>query len=161
MTEPYATIPISILEDPNLTPNDKMVYLTIHSFMNRKNKACYPSLMTIIKRSGLNKRTVLKGRRNLQKLGLLTWFNQPGFKRSAHYCFENSTDGVKIPQPLVQKYTNFQVIQGGAKIPHKPSFNQRKEPASSPIIEDKRQEKTIFNPNAPMHIGKIIAQLAL
>lgn len=49
-----------------LSPKDLLVYVTIKSYMNKDSKECFPSLDTIVQKSGISKPTVRKSIENLK-----------------------------------------------------------------------------------------------
>lgn len=56
----HVQLPNNMTKSRILTPKDLLVYVTIKSFMNKNFNACYPSLDTIVERSGVSKPTVRK-----------------------------------------------------------------------------------------------------
>lgn len=56
----HVQVPNNMTRSGKLTPRDVWVYVVIKSFMNKDSKECFPSLDTIVKRSGISKPTVRK-----------------------------------------------------------------------------------------------------
>jgi DNA-binding MarR family transcriptional regulator len=54
-----------------LTPKDLLIYATIKKYMNKDTLSCYPSLLTIVEKSGVSKPTILKAIDKLQTLGYI------------------------------------------------------------------------------------------
>ena len=60
--------------DMDLTANEKSLLLTILRHMNHQTGECYPSVETLMKKSGIkSKSTFLKIRKNLVEKGLLQY----------------------------------------------------------------------------------------
>lgn len=56
----HVQVPNNMTKSGKLTPRDVWVYVVIKSYMNNDSKECFPSLDTIVKRSGISKPTVRK-----------------------------------------------------------------------------------------------------
>lgn len=63
----HVQLPNNMWKSGELSPKDLLVYVTIKSFMNKDSKECFPSLDTIVKRSGISKPTVRKAIEVLKK----------------------------------------------------------------------------------------------
>lgn len=59
----------SVLDDQKLTPNDKVIYFKLVSYMNRHSGSCFPRHATISKAIGLSRSTIYRSILNLAKLG--------------------------------------------------------------------------------------------
>lgn len=60
MNNQHVQLPNNVIQDLDLTPKDLLVYVTIRSFMNNETRQCFPSINTIVKKSGISKGTVIK-----------------------------------------------------------------------------------------------------
>ncbi len=63
----HVQLPNDMTINEELTPKDLLVYVTIKKFINRNTYSCFPSLSTIVKKSGVSKKTVLKAINKLVK----------------------------------------------------------------------------------------------
>ncbi len=68
----HVQLPNNMTKSGELTPKDLLVYVTIKSYMNKDSKECYPSLDTIVERSGISKPTVRKAINVLKKENYLS-----------------------------------------------------------------------------------------
>ena len=59
----------NVLNDQELTPNDKVIYFKLVSYMNRHSGSCFPRHATISKAIGLSRSTIYRSVLNLAKLG--------------------------------------------------------------------------------------------
>lgn len=67
----YAIIPVSVLEDPNITPNAKLLYAELLA-LARKGGSCYSTNGFLRERLGVSLRTIQNCLVELQKLGMIT-----------------------------------------------------------------------------------------
>ena len=63
---------LNIIFNKQLTPNDKLVYFTLVSFMKKEDGTAFPRYATISKRCGLSRSSILKSVKHLAKLQLIT-----------------------------------------------------------------------------------------
>lgn len=64
----HVQLPNNMTVNDELTPKDLLVYVTIKKYMNKDTLSCYPSIATIVEKSGVSKPTVLKAINKLQDL---------------------------------------------------------------------------------------------
>lgn len=107
---PFLQIEDAVMKAKTLSVNDKWVYIVIKSFRYRKSKLCCPSLRRITQRAELRKATVLQCRKRLRSLGLISWEEQKGWKRSTHYRFPLE-DGSE--QEISRILENLQMVRTG------------------------------------------------
>lgn len=67
----HVQLPNNMTIHEELTPKDLLVYVTIKKYMNKETLSCYPSIATIVEKSGVSKPTVLKSINKLQDLGYI------------------------------------------------------------------------------------------
>ena len=67
----YEGIPDVVLEDDKLTGNDKILFLTLLSFLHEGEETCRPFIKTILKRCGMTKKQYRLAAINLEKRGWL------------------------------------------------------------------------------------------
>lgn len=63
----HVQLPNNMTHNDDINPKDLLVYTTIKRYMNKETKSCFPSINTIVKKSGVSKPTVLKSIDKLQK----------------------------------------------------------------------------------------------
>ena len=63
----HVQLPNNMCLSGELSPKDLLVYVSIKSFLNKNSKECFPSLDTIVERSGVSKPTVRKSIEILKK----------------------------------------------------------------------------------------------
>lgn len=80
----HIQLPNNMTNKEDITPKDLLIYVTIKSFMNKDTLSCFPSIATIVKKSGVSKPTVLKGILKLQAAG---YIRIGKYKRSNLYTF--------------------------------------------------------------------------
>ena len=64
----HVQLPNNMTVHEELTPKDLLIYVTIKKYMNKDTLSCYPSVATIVEKSGVSKPTVLKAIGKLQEL---------------------------------------------------------------------------------------------
>lgn len=64
----HVQIPNNMTVHESLVPKDLLVYAVIKKYMNKETLSCYPSLNTIVKKSGISKPTVMKAISRLESL---------------------------------------------------------------------------------------------
>lgn len=79
----WAKVPLTVLSDPRLTPNAKLVYGSLATFNGYSEK--YPAIATIGARCACCDRSVQKGLRELQDLGYLVIDTGGGRGRASRY----------------------------------------------------------------------------
>ncbi len=67
----HVQLPNNMTVNEKLKPKDLLVYVTIKKYMNSETLSCFPSLSTIVEKSGVSKPTVLNAIKNLEKHGYL------------------------------------------------------------------------------------------
>ena len=68
----HVQLPNNMTNHEDLSPKDLLVYTTIKRFMNKDTKSCFPSIATIVEKSGVSKPTVLKAIDKLEKFNYIT-----------------------------------------------------------------------------------------
>ena len=63
----HVQLPNNMTYNDDINPKDLLVYTTIKRYMNKETKSCFPSINTIVEKSGVSKPTVLKSIDKLQK----------------------------------------------------------------------------------------------
>lgn len=63
----HVQLPNNMTHNDDINPKDLLVYTTIKRYMNKETKSCFPSINTIVEKSGVSKPTVLKSIDKLQK----------------------------------------------------------------------------------------------
>ena len=71
-TKQHVQLPNNMTKSGELSPKDLLVYVTIKSFMNKDSKECFPSIETIVERSGVSKPTVRKAIEALKREEYIT-----------------------------------------------------------------------------------------
>ncbi len=86
----------------SLKPIDTLVYAFIYSHLNQKTKRCNPSIETLSKEIGINKRTILNSIKRLQnsKLIVITQ-SQKGNKINNEYYLPEYNDFAMIPKDFL------------------------------------------------------------
>jgi len=84
---PYLQVENAVIQSLALSGNEKLFYITLKSFRNRKTRRCFPSIKRVIERAGISKKTAYKCRNRLKDIGLIAWTNERGRKHSCHYRF--------------------------------------------------------------------------
>jgi len=67
----HVQLPNNMTVHEELTPKDLLIYVTIKKYMNKETLSCYPSIATIVEKTGISKPTVLKAINKLQDLAYL------------------------------------------------------------------------------------------
>jgi predicted transcriptional regulator len=67
----FTWIKNAVLDNPSMSSNDIMVYLSLMRFMNNNTQECFPAIKTIMKISRLGQRSVYRSLNNLEKSGLI------------------------------------------------------------------------------------------
>ena len=67
----HVQVPNNMTVNEELTPKDLLIYATIKKYMNKETLSCFPSLSTIVQKSGVSKPTILKAIDKLQTLGYI------------------------------------------------------------------------------------------
>ena len=67
----HVQLPNNMTVNEKLKPKDLLVYVTIKKYMNSETLSCFPSLSTIVEKSGVSKPTVLNAIKNLERHGYL------------------------------------------------------------------------------------------
>lgn len=62
----HVQLPNNMTHNDDINPKDLLVYTAIKRFMNKETKSCFPSINTIVEKSGVSKPTVLKSIIKLQ-----------------------------------------------------------------------------------------------
>jgi hypothetical protein len=118
---PFLKIESDVLLTKSLSANQKWVYTVIKSFLNRKSKLCIPSIKKIVERAELSRPTVLNCRKKLRTVGLISWEEQTGWKKSTRYQFtleygsEQEILGVIENLQMVKKET---IVEGQKENQH-------------------------------------------
>lgn len=136
----FVMVPKSILNNTQLTLQDKWLWITLASCRNSRTGLCYPTIAKICALSTLNKKTVLKSRRKLREMGLISYGPIKGKGHRTQYklrWFESDSIGVKSPEYWGKKYPKAL----GEKHPHTP---QKKSPETG---KDKTITETQKDPN--------------
>ena len=116
----YLQIENAIIHSLVLSGNEKLFYIALKSFRNRKTKLCFPSIRRIIERVGISKKTAYKCRGRLKNFGLISWTNESGRKHSCHYRFTLNDGGEAEIKRILE-------ILNGEKIgENKTSLNREK-----------------------------------
>lgn len=71
-TKQHVQLPNNMTINDELTPKDLLVYVTIKKYMNKISKSCYPSIATIVEKSGVSKPTVIKAINKLKELNYIS-----------------------------------------------------------------------------------------
>lgn len=66
----HVQLPNNMTKD-KLKPKDLLVYVTIKKYMNKDTLSCFPSLATIVEKSGVSKPTVLNSIKSLEQSGYI------------------------------------------------------------------------------------------
>lgn len=80
----HVQVPNNMTLKEGLTPKDMLVYAVIKKYMNRETLSCYPSLNTIVEKSGVSKPTVINAINKLEKANYIK-VSKKG--RSNYYTF--------------------------------------------------------------------------
>ena len=67
----HVQLPNNMTVNEKLKPKDLLVYVTIKKYMNSETLSCFPSLSTIVEKSGVSKPTVLNAIKSLEKYGYI------------------------------------------------------------------------------------------
>ena len=62
----------SVLENPDMSASDVMVYLSLMRYMSNRSKECWPGILTIMKLSHLGQRTVYACLLDLERMSLIS-----------------------------------------------------------------------------------------
>jgi len=104
--EPWAKVPLSVLCDPHLTPNAKVVWAALATFAGCRQK--YPTVATIGARSGLSERSVQRGLRELEVGGYLAVDGGRGGRgRARVYTLLSEKKGCQVGTLSAEKGARF------------------------------------------------------
>ena len=110
MESRYVKIEEVILISPILTKEEKLFYTCLKSFRNRETGKCFPSLKTLGERSNLSKRTILKARKRLKSLGVITWDSGRGRTHHSDYYFILVTGS---DEEIFRAFVNLKMVHPG------------------------------------------------
>lgn len=98
--EGFAVIPRAIQRDPDITWQEKAVYVALSSRANAAQQ-CWPSLATIAKDASISESTARRAREKLRERGLLSWVPDPDGKPGSTVCIYTlgSGGGVSVRHP--------------------------------------------------------------
>ena len=97
---PYVIFRRELLEDPELSGVERMVYIAVASYATPDGKA-WPSLASIAKRSGFSPRTVVRALDSLEAKGLISRSRRPmvGNRRLTTVYYLGGPPDSKQPAP--------------------------------------------------------------
>lgn len=87
ISKQHVQIPNMDLKKQGLTLNDPYIYACIKRYMNFETKQAYPQVSTIVKESGLDRKTILNGLKRLEQAGYINITKRPG--TSSVYTFND------------------------------------------------------------------------
>lgn len=74
----YFGVNNEIIDDERLVGAPLLVYVVLCRFSNHRTQECYPSTRTVAQRAGLNKSTVSRAMKKLEKMGFIRRKLTPG-----------------------------------------------------------------------------------
>jgi hypothetical protein len=140
---PFVQVENAVLDSPILSKEDRVFYIALKAFRNRKNRRCFPSIHKIAERAGICDDTAYKCRKKLKCVGVIDWTSERGRGHSCKYRFvlEDGTSGEisealrnlngnKIPETRGYLNTRNEGVkippEIGSKIPDEKGTNNKK-----------------------------------
>ena len=126
---PFTSIENRVLEDPDIPPNAKLVYVALCRFASWETGMCYPGHTRLGKMLGLHRNTIIKSTQRLKELGLIT--------------IEKRTGDTHV-YTLLDTCTN--TVQGDAQKEGRGCTNivHKQEPYKQEVINKKSEHKKHF-----------------